>query len=191
MTSSPSTNSTASTGGVAVSDARAGSRRRRLLQRAGMFLSVATFIVFVDQWTKALVRARLEYGETWPAGWELIRLTHIENTGAAFGILQGAGGALTIVTLVAIGGITLVLLTLPARSRLYTLALSAILGGAIGNLIDRLRLGAVTDFIDPTHYPAFNIADSAIVVGVLTLLALTWFERDAPHDTPDASGAAL
>ena len=158
----------------------------------GAFLSVAALVVLVDQWTKALVRARLEYGETWPEGWTLIRLTHVENSGAAFGILQGAGGALMVVTLVAVAGITFVLLTIPARSRLYTLALSAILGGAIGNLIDRVRLGAVTDFIDPTHYPAFNVADSTIVIGVITLIALTWFDQDAGREAtkPEPSEAA-
>ena len=154
----------------------------------GVFLSVAALVVLADQGAKALVRARLEYGATWPGGWELIRLTHVENTGAAFGILQGAGGALTIVTLVAMVAITGVLFTLTRSPRLYPLALSAILGGAIGNLIDRVRLGAVTDFIDPTHYPAFNIADSAIVVGVFTLLALAWFEpRPAERDRTEAA----
>ena len=142
--------------------------------------SVAALVVLLDQGVKALVRARLDYGATWPEGWELIRLTHIENTGAAFGILQGAGGALTVVTLIAIAAIAVILLRLSEHNRRYALSLSAILGGAIGNLIDRLRLGAVTDFIDPTHYPAFNIADSAIVVGVLALLALTWFEPTPP-----------
>ncbi|MFA7248376.1 MAG: signal peptidase II [Dehalococcoidia bacterium] len=175
MTSSPSTT-------VAVPE----TRTRRVLHRLRAFLVVAALVVVADQWTKSLVRARLDLGEQWPEGWWLIHLTHTQNTGAAFGVLQGAGGALTIVGFGAIAGITFVLLTLPARNRLYTIALSAILGGAIGNLIDRLRLGAVTDFIEPTHYPAFNIADSAIVVGVCTLLALTWFERE-PADAPEAA----
>jgi len=155
-------------------------------RRLGVFLVIASAVVLVDQWTKSLVRARLEVGETWPAGWELIRLTHVENTGAAFGIFQGASDVLTIVVLGAIAAITVVVFTLGERSRLYTVALSAILGGAIGNLIDRIRLGAVTDFIDPTHYPAFNIADSAIVCSVIGLLLLTWFEPDQHAAAADA-----
>jgi len=84
--------------------------------------------------------------------------------------------------------VTVFLLTLPAHSRFYPTALSLILGGAIGNLIDRLRLGAVTDFIDPIYYPAFNLADSSIVIGVAALLLLSWLdgreERAAAEDGP-------
>ena len=159
---------------------------QRTMRRLAAFLSVAAVVLAADQWTKALVRARLDYGDTWPDGWTLIRITHVENTGAAFGIFQGAGGALTVVALGLVAAITFVLLTLPVTSRFYTIALSAILGGALGNLIDRLRLGAVTDFIDPAYYPAFNIADSAIVCGVIALLALTWFEKPAPPPTSSA-----
>ena len=158
----------------------------RIWRRMATFLSIAAVVIGVDQWTKALVRARLELGETWPAGWELIRLTHVENTGAAFGILQGAGGPLIIVGLCLVAVITFVLLTQPSQNRVYTVALSCILGGAIGNLIDRVRLGAVTDFIDPTHYPAFNVADSSIVCGVAALMLLTWFGNSAPSADPIA-----
>lgn len=160
----------------AAPESRAPRTRRRLVT----FLTVATVVLAADQWSKAIVRSRLEYGETWPPGWELIRFTHLENTGAAFGMFQGMSSALLVVGLVLIAGLTFVLLTQPWVTRWYTLALSAILGGAVGNLIDRVRLGAVTDFIDPTHYPAFNIADSAIVCGVIGILALTWFTPDAP-----------
>ena len=105
----------------------------------------------------------------------------MQNTGAAFGILQGAGTFLVVATFIAIVAITVFLLTLPSHGRLYHLALSMILGGAIGNLIDRIRLGAVTDFIDPTHYPAFNLADSSIVCGVALLGFLAFREG---NDTP-------
>lgn len=159
----------------------------RLLRRLRGFLSVAVLVVVVDQATKALVRDHLPFDRPWPAGWTLIRLARVENTGAAFGILQGAGGFLVVASLVAVSAITFFLLTLPAQSRLYTIALSLILGGAVGNLIDRVRVGSVTDFIDPTHYPAFNLADSAIVIGVCTLLVLSW--RDGGR-APDATEAA-
>ena len=86
-------------------------------------------------------------------------------------------GALMIIALVLVAALTFVLLTQPWVTRWYTLALSAILGGAVGNLVDRVRLGAVTDFIDPTHYPAFNIADSAIVVGIGAILLLSFIEE--------------
>lgn len=167
--------------------APADSRVRRVLRRMRLFLAVATAVVAVDQWSKALVRARLDFGESWPAGWEWIRFTYVENTGAAFGAFQGASDVLAVVALVAVAAITFALLALPVRGRLYTIALSGILGGAVGNLIDRVRFGAVTDFIDPAYYPAFNIADSAIVMSVGLLLALTWFERDAPGATTEGA----
>jgi signal peptidase II len=155
----------------------------RLLHHLGRFLAIATLVVSLDQATKAAIRGWLTPGERWPEGAELLVISHVQNTGAAFGILQGAGTFLVVATLATVGAITIFLLMLPAHSRWYPLALSLILGGAIGNLIDRLRLGHVTDFIDPTHYPAFNIADSAIVVGVIAVAALSLFERDErqPH----------
>lgn len=153
------------------------------LRRAAPWLLLAALAVAADQGTKAIVRARLDLYETWPTGWELIRITHIENTGAAFGILQGAGAYLLVVGFVLIAGITAFLLTLPAHGRLYHVALALVLGGAVGNLVDRLRLGAVTDFIDPTHYPAFNLADSSIVCGVALLAFLAWRDgEEGPLD---------
>lgn len=147
---------------------------RLLLWRLRGFLTVALLVIVADQGTKALVRGHLAFDRPWPEGWTLIRLARVENTGAAFGILQGGGGFLIAATLLAVAVIAFLLLTLPAQSRLYPVALSLILGGAIGNLIDRIRFGSVTDFIDPTHYPAFNLADSSIVIGVCVLLVLTW-----------------
>lgn len=169
-------------GPIAISTS-ADTRGRRLVRRLVAFLSIAAVVLGADQWSKALVRERLDFGETWPPGWELIRFTHVENTGAAFGIFQGAGDVLMLVALFLVAVLTFVLLTQPWITRWYTLALSAILGGALGNLVDRVRLGAVTDFIDPTHYPAFNIADSAIVCGVIAILVLTWFTPEHPEPT--------
>lgn len=146
------------------------------------WLALAAAVVALDQGTKAIVRAQMELYEVWPAGWEIIRLHHVQNTGAAFGILQGAGTFLVVATFGAIVAITAFLLTLPAHGRLYHVALTLILGGAIGNLIDRLRLGAVTDFIDPTHYPAFNLADSCIVCGVALLAVLAFREESSSPD---------
>lgn len=140
---------------------------------AGLF-GLSLLVILADQVTKAVVRANLHPGETWPEGWELIRFSHVHNTGAAFGILQGAGAFLVVAPLIAIMAITVFLLALPSQSRWYPVALAAILGGAIGNLIDRVRLGYVTDFIDPTHYPSFNIADSAVVLGVIAIVVLSF-----------------
>ena len=159
-------------------------------RRIAALLGFSVVVIVADQVTKAAIRASLHPGETWPEGWELIRLSHVHNTGAAFGILQGAGTFLVVAPFLAIAAITVFLLTLPTHSRWYSIALAAILGGAVGNLIDRIRLGHVTDFIDPTHYPSFNLADSAIVLGVLTIVVLSFFapvEGGASDGEPAAS----
>ena len=155
-------------------------------RRLAGLLGLALFVIVADQVSKAIVIASLHPGETWPAGWELIRFSHVHNYGAAFGILQGASTFLVIAPLIAIAAITVFLLTLPSQSKWYSVGLAMILGGAIGNLIDRIRLGYVTDFIDPTRYPSFNIADSAIVLGVALIAILSFFgPSEEPARTED------
>lgn len=142
------------------------------------FIAVAIAVAALDQATKAIVRATLAEGEGWPAAGALLRIAHVENSGAAFGMLQGAGPFLLITTVVGIVAVVAYLFLTPSGGRLHGTALAFILGGAAGNLIDRAARGTVTDFIDPTRYPAFNLADSAIVVGVAALAWLTLRERD-------------
>ena len=152
--------------------------------QARLFATIAIAAVALDQATKALIRGWLAEGETWPAGFELIRISHIENTGAAFGILQGAGPLLVLSSVAGVAVVLVLLYVAPAGDRLYTAALALVLGGAIGNLIDRALRGEVTDFIDPTHYPAFNLADSSIVVGVIALILLS-LRPDAPDEAAE------
>jgi len=149
-----------------------------LVERAGPLLVIAATIFALDQGSKSLIRHWLSEGEYWPANVELIRLSHYENTGAAFGILQGAGPLFVIATLAAIVVISFTIFRENSYPHRFTFALALVLGGAVGNLADRLGRGSVTDFIDPTHYPAFNIADSAIVIGVASLLILSFFDHD-------------
>jgi signal peptidase II len=155
------------------------SGRRFDARRLAPFLSVAALVVLADQLTKSFIRARLAEGEAWPVLGTLLEISHVENSGAAFGILQGAGTFLLLATIAGVTALSVYLLVAPFTSRWYTFALSLVLGGAIGNFIDRATRGTVTDFIDPTHYPAFNLADSAIFLGITTLLAATYFVRDA------------
>ncbi len=139
----------------------------------GVFFLTALLVVVADQLSKIGIRANLAMGESLPET-GLFRLTHVYNTGAAFGLFQGQSFPLTIVAI--FGIIVLLLFTLLfyhrfplLDSRLGKPALGLILGGTIGNLIDRLRFGGVTDFIDVGIWPAFNIADSAVVVGTIIL----------------------
>lgn len=169
---------------------------RGLLARPGMdrsrlavFLGVAGAVFVVDQVSKAVVRRSLEIGETWPAGWEVIRLTHVQNSGAAFGMLQGQAPYLAFVSIFMMLALVAFLATLPSHTRWYPLALSGILGGAVGNFVDRIRMGHVTDFIDPMRYPSFNLADSAIVVGVALVVILTLFGHEDPSARPTAEAS--
>ena len=158
-------------------------------QQARVFTVIALAAIVLDQATKALIRGWLAEGETWPAGFDLIRLSHVENSGAAFGILQGAGPLLVASSIAGVAVVLVLLYVAPAGDRLYTAALALVLGGAVGNLIDRVLRGEVTDFIDPTHYPAFNLADSSIVVGVIALILLS-LRPAAPAAPAAPDGAA-
>lgn len=138
---------------------------------------ISLVVLIADQATKALVRDRLYEGEAWPSRDAIIAISHVENPGAAFGILQGAGALLLVATVIGVGAVLVYLLLIPPAQRWYVAALALVLGGALGNLIDRIAKGTVTDFIDPTHYPAFNIADSAIVCGVIAVAFLSLREE--------------
>jgi signal peptidase II len=152
------------------------------------FLAIALIVVLADQVSKVVIRGWLAVGESWPGRDGLLQLTHVENSGAAFGILQDARVFLLIMPVVGIGALLVFLYVAPISGRLYTTALAFVLGGATGNFIDRATgEGSVTDFIDPTHYPAFNLADSAIVVGVATIVLLSFFEDS---DEPAAAEPA-
>ena len=167
----------------------AGGRRARFadgVARLRPFVAIALIVLLADQLTKLLIRGWLATGESWPGRDGLIQFTHIENSGAAFGILQDARLFLLLMPVVGIGALLVFLYIAPAGGRLYTTALAFILGGAAGNFIDRAtREGRVTDFIDPAYYPAFNLADSAIVVGVATILVLAFFEGSDETDEED------
>lgn len=142
-------------------------------------LIIAVVVVALDQWTKALVRGRLELHESVDvfSGW--LSLTRVHNTGAAFGMLNGVDFpfkplVLMIVAGTALAGVAWYAASLPAEQKLARLGLAGVLGGAIGNLVDRATAGYVLDFVDAYwgtwHFWAFNIADAAISVGVVFLL---------------------
>jgi signal peptidase II len=131
-------------------------------------LATAGLVVAVDQATKQLVVTRIERGEeveVFPG----LDLTNARNTGVAFGVFEGGGVVVAILI-----GLALALLlgyfALHREQPWLWLPVGLLLGGALGNLADRARDGAVIDFIDPVAWPAFNVADSCIVIGVLALL---------------------
>jgi signal peptidase II len=138
------------------------------------FLVTALSVVIADQLSKLWIRSNLALGESLPET-GFFRLTHIQNTGAAFGLFQDHSLILAIIAI--IGSIVILFLVFFMSHRFYILntilgklSLGLILGGTVGNLIDRLRYGGyVTDFIDFSFWPAFNIADSSVVIGAFLL----------------------
>jgi signal peptidase II len=127
---------------------------------------VAAVVVVADQVTKALVRSQLDHEAKLVLGVKLIRT---RNTGVAFSMFSGGGPLVVLVAVIALGALLSFFITHLHR-RLVWLPTGLLIGGAAGNLIDRVREGAVTDFIKFPHWPAFNVADIAITCGVLTLI---------------------
>jgi len=143
-------------------------------------LLVAGIIILLDQWTKSLVRASLPYGETWiPWAWlePYARIVHWSNTGAAFGMFQNLSGLFTVLPFLVALAILYFLPQIPREDWPLRLALGMQMGGAIGNLIDRLARGSVTDFISVGTFPVFNIADASISVGVAVLVLGMWIKE--------------
>ena len=136
--------------------------------RDGWFLLVALVIVGADQLVKWVIRETVERGDSHPVVWPL-EIVHVTNSGAAFGMFQGAGPLLIMTSVVGMAAILVYLLNPGFAHPLMRLGLALMLGGAVGNLIDRVKDGEVVDFIKVPNFPAFNVADSAITIGVLLL----------------------
>ena len=153
----------------------------------GIF-TIAVVIVALDQWTKWLVRTNIPAGQSWlPESLQWLspyaRIVHWYNRGAAFGMFQEGGMVFTVLAFIVIG---VILYYYPQVSRAdwpLRLAMSMQLGGALGNLIDRLTIGHVTDFVSVGTFPVFNVADASISVGcVVLLLGVWWQERAAKKE---------
>lgn len=145
---------------------------------------VAGATLLVDQVTKRLVLERLPLGASWapiPALGRWFTVTHVRNTGAAFGLFPQLAPVFLAIAVLVIVGIVVYARFLRPGDRWVALGLGLMLGGASGNLVDRLRIGHVVDFLDFKFWPVFNCADSAIVVGVGILLwALFWEPQEQP-----------
>lgn len=150
---------------------------------------LAAGLAFIaDQASKAWVREHLALYESWapiPALARYFTFTHVTNTGIAFGLFREWGSVLVAVAVIVIVFLVRYTRQLATARPSVQIALGLQLGGAFGNLADRLRFGYVTDFLDFKFWPVFNLADSAIVVGMLWMLALMWAE-DRAKATPPA-----
>ncbi len=156
------------------------------LQWLGL-LAVAFAAVLADQLTKHIVSSQLELGENLHVLGPL-SIRHVQNTGIAFGLFAGATSFVVVLTTIAVIWMLVYFGRSGARHPVLPVALGLVIGGSVSNLLDRVRLGHVTDFIYIRWWPAFNLADSFIVIGVALLLgALVLADRTATGGR--ASGA--
>ncbi len=170
-------------------------------RKAWIVLLVAAIIIVLDQWTKTWVRTNIpEYTAIIPipAFGEYLAFEHVFNYGAAFGMLQGLGGPLIIIAVIVVVAMLFYIRYLPADQWLVRVLLGLQLGGAIGNVLDRINQGYVTDFVKVGipgvyYWPNFNVADSSIVVGVIGLgIYILWsdLKKKEPQEEPVATEAA-
>jgi signal peptidase II len=149
-----------------------------------LFIGTTLAVIALDQWTKSLARAHLlgpngDGPRSIPLLGEYIRLTYVQNRGAAFGLLQDQTAFFILVGVVVIVVIVASYRQLKEPGWGLNLCLGLQMGGALGNLADRIRYGYVVDFFDLTYWPVFNVADSAICVGVAMLAWNLLFPRQA------------
>lgn len=147
-----------------------------------LFFGVASISIALDQWTKWWVRANIEFAGEWLPEWlswlsPYARIVHWYNSGAAFGMFQNGNLVFTILAFIVIGALIFYFPNTQHEDWTLKLAMGLQLGGAAGNLIDRLLMGKVTDFISILRFPVFNIADASITVGVLVLLLGVWIKE--------------
>jgi signal peptidase II len=162
---------------------------KKYLKDYAFLFSVSGLIILLDQLSKYLIRQNLAFGEIWPQGhWitPFARLVNWQNTGAAFGMLPQFSLVFTILPFIVSGVIIYYFPRIPRSDWVLRLALSLQLGGAVGNLIDRLTYGYVTDFISLHRFAVFNVADAAISIGTallaVTLLYREWQEKKDSDD---------
>ncbi len=163
-------------------------------------LAVALVVFVADQATKHFIRTHLDLRESIPLIDGVLNIVHARNPGAAFSFMADAPASFrapffVFITMAAVAALLYVIARLPAEDRLMRLALGGVLGGALGNLVDRIVYGEVTDFIDvywrTHHWPAFNVADSSITIAVVAVMlhALLGVPADRRASPPAARSA--
>jgi len=162
------------------------------------YLVVSISVILFDQVTKTIVADRIPVHSSIPVLPGLFDLTHVKNSGAAFGLFASFDSPLRAVLLNTVAFVVFFAVLIyawrtSAASTRLQVGLALILGGAVGNLVDRIRAGSVTDFLDfyigSYRWPAFNVADSAITIGVVLLAWDIWRPREAAAETSPSSAA--
>ena len=160
---------------------RSGARKRLPIYRDLLLIQLAIFVFLTDQFSKYLIREFLVLYESFPRE-GFLRITHTLNTGSIFGLFQGQNTPLIVVSFIGVGVLILLYRTQRYPTGLLRLSLGLQLGGAFGNLVDRVRLGHVTDWVDVGPWPVFNVADASIVSG---LVILAWLFIMAERSSRD------
>jgi len=136
--------------------------------------SIALFVVVLDQLTKLWIRQNFQLGQSIPVIKNALHLTYVTNTGSAFGLFKRINPFFILFSVVVIIAIFYYLRKIAGNEKPLQFAVGLLLGGTIGNLIDRILYGAVTDFIDFRIWPVFNFADSAVTISVMLLVLILW-----------------
>lgn len=150
---------------------------KNIFRSLSLLFLISGFVILLDQLTKKIVRSQLQFGETWmPLDWlaPYFRFVYWHNSGAAFGMAQNLSLVFTLLAILVAFAILLYYPQIPMEDWPLRIALALQFGGAIGNLIDRLTIGFVTDFISVGNFPVFNVADSSITIGVVVLIGGMW-----------------
>ncbi len=155
------------------------------MNKGALITAISSIIIFLDYLTKKIIVSKIMLNESISV-LPFLNIVHVQNRGAAFSILSNLGNKYFIgISVIAIIAIVVYLSRLPKGLELV--ALSLILGGAVGNLIDRINIGKVTDFIDvyvgEWHWPAFNVADSALTIGIILFLLVNIKQGKVTKDT--------
>lgn len=159
-------------------------------------LVIGIVVTVLDQITKYVIRDSFALGETRPVIDGFMNLTYLRNTGAAWGMLGGQNGPLIILSFVMLALLVIFRRSFIVDCTIHRVAMGLMLGGILGNLIDRLRLGWVTDFLDfyvnGYHWPSFNVADAAICTGVgLYVISSWWIAQHPLREASNKGGLEL
>ena len=168
------------------------------LRYKARYLLLSLSVLVLDQWSKWMIESHLAPYSHWPVIPDLLNFTNVQNTGVAFGLFASKGNftgtlVLTFLGLAALAFVAYYFWLVPRQDRMLLVALSLVIGGAVGNLLDRVMNGGVTDFIDfyfgSYHWHTFNVADTAISIGIGLMILGTFLQSDEPGQRPEEGSA--
>lgn len=139
-----------------------------------VIFSTALLVIFLDQLTKFLVKNNFQLNHSMPIIKNILHLTYVTNSGSAFGLFRGFNIFFILFSVIVVIVISYYLKKIKESEKLLQFSVGLLLGGTIGNLIDRIAYGSVVDFIDFRVWPVFNVADSAVTISIILLIVLLW-----------------